>query len=33
MEWDAATKTMTVIVYPGTRASVRVPLSPVEKFD
>jgi hypothetical protein len=32
MEWDDKTRTMTVIVYPGTHASVRMKLMPVDQF-
>ena len=32
MEWDDKTHSMTVIVYPGTRASVRMRLNPVDAF-
>lgn len=31
-EWDADTKTMTLIVYPGTRPSIRIKLRPVREF-
>lgn len=33
MEWDPETKRMTLIVYPGTRPSVRVAMRAVDSFD
>ena len=32
LEWDAKDQRMTMIFYSGNRASVRVPLDPVERF-
>jgi hypothetical protein len=32
MKWDASTKTMTVIVYPGTLPEVDIPMHPVTSF-
>lgn len=31
-EWDAETKTMTLIVYPGTQPSIRIKMHAVQKF-
>lgn len=31
-EWDAETKTMTLIVYPGTQPSIRIKMRPVQDF-
>ena len=32
MEWDETSKRMTLIVYPGLRDTIRMPLEPVEDF-
>ena len=32
MEWDAQRKQMTLVVYPGVHATIRVPLEPVQEF-
>jgi len=33
MEWDAARKRMTLVVYPGTHPTIRMPVSPIESFE